>query len=137
MPVTVSDFTALARREKLAEMVDNHYTPGSVYIPAVGCVNQVLQHLGIGISERAFNSISDNIRQVHFGTKSEMASSLRESMVFAQDTVDGLKEGRFNNALASASGSAINAVGSTLYFANYDRERLPAYAKALFDMEHP
>lgn len=131
-----TDFSALSRRKKLAEVVDNHYTPGSVYIPAVGCINQVLQHFGVGLSARALNGISDNIHQVYFNKKSEAASSMRESIVFALDTFDALNEGRFSDAVVNASGSIMNAAGSMLYFANYDRERLSLHERVLFDAMH-
>ena len=133
----VSDNPGLARRDELASVGSNHYTPGSVYIPAVGCINQTLKQFGVGLSPRALSSISDNIRQVHAGTRTEAASSLRESAVFTQDTLDTLKAGRFGEALANATGVLMNATGSALYFANYDRERLSPQQRALFDAMHP
>lgn len=133
----VSDNPGLARRDELAAVVNNHYTPGSVYIPAVGCINQTLKALGVGLSPRALSSITDNVRQVHAGTRSEAASSLRESSVFTRDTLDALRAGRFGESLANASGVLMNATGSALYFASYDRERLSPQQKALYDAMHP
>ncbi|MGN7915210.1 hypothetical protein [Enterobacter sp. 22466] len=131
-----NDVEKMTHRDMLATVVDDNYTPGSVYIPAVGCINRVLQHMGVGLSQRAFRGISDNVRQVHAGTKSEATSSLRESALFALDIFDALNEGRFSDAMVSMSGSAINATGSVLYFANYDRERLSVHEKILFDSMH-
>ncbi|NDO80646.1 hypothetical protein CJP72_07630 [Citrobacter sp. NCU1] len=133
----VSDNPGLARRDELASVVSHHYTPGSVYIPAVGCINQTLKQFGVGLSSRALSSISDNVRQVHAGTRTETASSLRESAVFTRDTLDALKAGRFGETLANATGVLMNATGSALYFANYDRERLSPQQRALYDAMHP
>ncbi|MBW4201859.1 hypothetical protein JW319_10785 [Enterobacter cloacae subsp. cloacae] len=132
----VSDVEKMSHREMLAVVVDDNYTPGSVYIPAVGCINRVLQHIGVGLSQRAYKGISDNVRQVHTGTKSEAASSIRESALFALDTFNALSEGRFSDAMVSVSGSAINATVGMLYFSNYDRERLSAHGKIFFDSMH-
>lgn len=128
---------ALARRDELARVVDHHYTPGSVYIPAVGEINRLLKTVGVGLSPRALESISDNIRQVHSGKCSETTASRRESAIFTRDTLDALAAGRFGEATVNATGVLMNATGSALYFANYDRERLSPQQKALYDAMHP
>ncbi|ANS42231.1 hypothetical protein Q5A_008820 [Serratia inhibens PRI-2C] len=135
MPIPTNP--ALARRDELSRVVSNNYTPGSVYIPAVGGINQMLKLAGIGLSSRALESISDNIRQVHAGTRTETSASRRESAVFTRDTMNALRAGRFGEAGVNATGVLMNATGSALYFANYDRERLSPQQKALYDSMHP
>jgi hypothetical protein len=94
----------LARRDELDAVVRNNYNPGSVYIPAVGAINQVLKSMGVGLSPWALESISDNVRQVNVGTRTEAAASLRESAVFTRDTMDALKAGHFCETVACATG---------------------------------
>lgn len=127
----------LARRDELEAILRHNYNPGSVYIPAVGAINQFLKTMGVGLSPRALESISDNVRQVSAGKRTEAAASLRESAVFTRDTIDALKAGHFCEAAACATGVLMNATGSTLYFANYDRERMSPQQRAIYDSMHP
>ncbi|MHA2900802.1 hypothetical protein [Enterobacter sp. H2G27] len=133
----VFDNPRLARRDELESVVSNHYTPGSVYIPAVGCINQTLKQFGIGLSSRSLSTIADNVRQDHGGMRTEASSSLRESAVFTRDTLDALNRGHFGEALANTTGVLMNAAGCALYFANYDRERLSQLLRAFYDVFHP
>lgn len=127
----------LANRDALASVVNNNLKPGSVYIPAVGVINECLQTAGIGLSVGALNSISDNIRQVQAGSRTEAAASLRESAVFTRDTLNALRAGRFGEAAVNATGVLMNATGSALYFANYDRARMSPQQRSLYDAMHP
>lgn len=129
--------TGLARREALAVVISHNHTPGSVYIPAVSVVNEMLKTAGVGLSQRAFESISDNIQQVNKGTRTEAAASLRESYVFSRDTIDLLRAGRCGEASFTASGVLVNITGSALVFANGDRERMSPQQRALFDAMSP
>ncbi len=132
-----SQSPGLARRDALADIVNNNCTPGSVYIPAVGAVNSMLKTAGIGLSARALESISDNIQQVSNGNRTEAAASLRESCVFTRDTVDLLRAGHFGEASFTATGVLVNITGSALVFANADRERMSVQQRALFDEMSP
>lgn len=132
-----SNNPGVARRDELTKVLMNNYMPGSVYLPAVGTINQMLKHADVGLSARALESISDNIQQVHAGTRTEAAASLRESFVFTRDTIHALRAGRFGEAGVNASGVLMNMLGSALYFANYDRERMSPQMKALYDAMHP
>lgn len=127
----------LARRDELAAVISHNHTPGSIYIPAVSVVNNMLKTAGIGLSHRAFESISDNIQQVHNGTRTEAAASLRESYVFTRDTIDLLRAGRCGEASFTASGVLLNITGSALVLANGDRERMSPQQRALFDAMSP
>ncbi|WP_237141120.1 hypothetical protein [Serratia inhibens] len=57
--------------------------------------------------------------------------------MFTRDTMNALRAGRFGEAGVNATGVLMNATGSALYFANYDRERLSPQQKALYDSMHP
>ncbi len=127
----------LARREELTNIINNNHTPGSVYIPAVSVVNDMLKNSGIGLSQRAFESISDNLRQVNQGARPEASASLRESCVFTRDTIDLLRAGRLGQAAFTASGVVINITGSAMVFAHGDRERMSPQQRALFDEMSP
>lgn len=128
---------SIANRDELACVITNNYTPGSVYIPAVGVINNLLKKAGIGLSSNALQSISDNIQQVNIGTRTEASASLRECVVFTKDTINSLKVGHFGEAAVNAAGVLINGVGSALYFANYDRERMSPQQRSLYDAMHP
>ncbi|WP_127957231.1 hypothetical protein [Serratia microhaemolytica] len=132
-----NDRVGMARRDELAAIVSNNYTPGSVYIPAVGAINQFLKASGVSLSSRALASISDNIQKVNSGERTEASASLRESAVFTRDTISALRAGHFGEAAVTATGVLMNATGSALYFANYDRERLPPSFQATYDAMHP
>lgn len=135
--MTISLSPGIARRNTLESVTNTYATQGSVYIPAVHCINQTLKSCNVGLSSRSLASITDNIKKVYKGNRTEAAASLRECAAFTRDTFYALAVGHFVDALASASGVIMNGVGSTLYFANYDRERLSPHAKALYDMMHP
>jgi RHS repeat-associated protein len=124
---------SIARRQALAELVEQHDLQGSVYVNAVGRVNHVLQRADVGLSERAFSSISRNIATVMNGSRTEAAASLRESRVFFRDTLTALRHGHFADAATTAAGSVVNLVGSTLYLSHYDRTRMPRLQRALYD----
>ena len=128
---------ALARRDDLAAVIANNYTPGSIYIPAVACVNEVLKSAGVGLSQRAFDSISGNIQKVANGTRTEAASSLHECVVFTRDTVDAMRAGHFGEACITATGVLVNGVGSAMYLANYDRERMSPQQRGMYDSMSP
>lgn len=132
-----SQAEGLARRDELDRIIASHHTPGSIYIPAVSCVNGMLRSANIGISEEAFESISDNIRQVSRGTRTETAASLRESWVFSRDTFRNLRKGNIGDAGVTAFGAVINAVGSTHYLAKYDYERMQPFQRIMYDAMSP
>jgi RHS repeat-associated protein len=131
--VIAADNPELARRDILADTVLRHHNENSVYIEGVGFINHWLKHFKIGISEPAFESISENIRQVNFGTRTQSAASLREFTVFARDTLSFMKAGEYKNAGITATGSAINLVGGTLFFPLYDRENFSIWQRAFYN----
>ncbi|WP_072092048.1 RHS repeat-associated core domain-containing protein [Trabulsiella odontotermitis] len=124
---------SIARRQALAELVEQHDLQGSVYVNAVGRVNHMLQRANVGLSERAFSSISRNITTVMNGSRTEAAASLRESRVFFRDTLTALRHGQFSDAATTAVGSVVNLAGSTLYLSHYDRVRMSRLQRAFYD----
>lgn len=132
-----NDNPGLARRDSLAAVISTNHTPGSVYIPAVSCINSALKSAGVGLSQQAFDSISNNVKQVANGTRTEAAASLHESVMFTRDTVNALRAGHFGEASVTVAGVLMNGVGSAMYFANYDRERMSPQQRAMYDAMSP
>ncbi|WP_140473098.1 hypothetical protein [Ewingella americana] len=124
----------LERRVELGKIALQNDNKNSVYIPAVYCVNYVLQKGRLGLSQASFDSIVNNIQMVKQGQRSETTASLVETMFFARDAVNSMRRGNFGMAMINAAGSALNLVGGTLYSANYDRMRLPAHQRHFYDM---
>lgn len=127
----------LTRRDELASIISNNHTPGSVYIPAVSCINEALKNAGVGLSQQAFDSISNNVKEVAAGRKTEAAASLHESVIFTRDTVNSIRAGHFGEASITAAGVLMNGVGSAMYFANYDRQRMSPQQRAMYDAMSP
>lgn len=108
----------------------------SIYAQAVYCVNRMLRQANVGISEQAYQSISRNITAVTSGGLFETSASLSEARVFARDTAGALRRGDFTSAAITASGVAINAIGGPLFFGHYDRNKLIAIERHLYDNFH-
>ncbi|PBI78066.1 hypothetical protein A9993_24860 [Rahnella victoriana] len=115
----------LFRRGQLEQQIIRT-TKFSIYAQAVYCVNRMLREANVGISEQAYQSISRNITAVTNGRLYETSASLSEARVFARDTV----------AAITASGVAINAIGGPLFFGHYDRNKLIAIERHLYDNFH-
>ena len=124
----------LQRRIELGKIALENDNRSSVYIPAVYCVNFVLQKARFGLSQASFDSIVNNIHLVKTGQRSETTSSLVEAMSFARDAVNSMSKGHFGMAMVEAAGSALNLAGGPLYSANYDRMRLPPSQRHFYDM---
>ncbi|WP_413530643.1 hypothetical protein [Rahnella inusitata] len=108
----------------------------SIYAQAVYCVNKMLHHANVGISEQAYESISRNINAVAEGRLFETSASLSEARVFSRDTVNALKVGDYKSAAITASGVVVNTLGGPLFFGNYDRNKLTAIERHLYDSFH-
>lgn len=129
------DSQGLLRRRQLEQQIlqRNQF---SIYAQAVYCVNKMLHEANVGISEQAFRSISRNLHAVAEGKLFETSASLSEARVFSRDTINALKVGDYKSAAITASGAAINAVGGPLFFGNYDRNKLTAIERHLYDSFH-
>ncbi|SUY92958.1 Uncharacterised protein [Buttiauxella agrestis] len=129
------DGQGIVRRGLLEQQIiqENKF---SIYSQAVYCVNQMLRSANVGISEQAYRSISHNLNAVANGHLYETSASLSESKVFARDTFDALKVGDFKSAAITASGVAVNMIGGPLFFGNYDRNKLTAIERHLYDSFH-
>lgn len=108
----------------------------SIYAQAVYCVNKMLHQANVGISEQAYQSISRNINAVAEGRLFETSASLSEARVFSRDTVNALKVGDYKSAAITASGVVVNTLGGPLFFGNYDRNKLTAIERHLYDSFH-
>jgi len=108
----------------------------SIYAQAVYCVNKMLHQANVGISEQAYESISRNINAVAEGRLFETSASLSEARVFSRDTVNALKVGDYKSAAITASGVVVNTLGGPLFFGNYDRNKLTAIERHLYDSFH-
>ncbi|MEW7312165.1 RHS repeat-associated core domain-containing protein [Buttiauxella gaviniae] len=131
--IVAVDNPDLARRDILAACIPDNYHGDSIYIQGVSTVNQILKNAKIGLSESAFESISENIRLVNTGGRTESAASLREFRVFARDALTSLRAGEYKNAGVTAAGSAINLAGGTLFLPLFDRAKFPIWQRALYD----
>jgi hypothetical protein len=129
------DKFGLARRVQLEQKINN-MNKFSIYIQSVYCVNQMLKKAGIGISENAYYSISQNLTAVANGRLSESSASLTEARVFARDTMTELRRGQYCAASFTAFGTVVNGIGGPLFFAQYDREYLSAVERHLYDNFH-
>ena len=125
----------LFRRGQLEQQIIR-ITKFSIYAQAVYCVNRMLREANVGISEQAYQSISRNITAVTNGRLYETSASLSEARVFARDTAGAIKAGDFKSAAITASGVAINAIGGPLFFGHYDRNKLIAIERHLYDNFH-
>jgi hypothetical protein len=84
----------------------------SDYAQQVGGVNQILDRNGIAISDRSLRSVTDNVRQVETGQRSEVNAHQREAVTFARDAFESFRTGQHKQASVEAFGAVLNTAGS-------------------------
>ncbi|CAE6842381.1 hypothetical protein R75483_07206 [Paraburkholderia domus] len=119
---TAAGGSNLSNRDRLNTEVQKSPTgnePGS-YPGSVNIVNNLLQRLGINLSDQSADSIINSVRQVDAGELAHAAASAREVWTFARDVADPNLSMRDRSA--AALGMVLNGIAAPAAMAQFDLE---------------